>query len=197
MERTHIILGPQYGDAWFYLTLMALGWLYVGFGGSPLSSLLMGRGETRAIMKAGLVYAAIGVAMGYILIPWLGITGLIITGLVNFWSNYLILIREAKRFGVTTPILRTLRIYAASIIAVAPTYALSYLTDFSDESKIILGIPISVTLYIAAITKLRAIDVEDLDMLRSILTLLPFGRRSAEKMISWEERRLRRGFTKS
>ncbi|MEM3442812.1 MAG: oligosaccharide flippase family protein, partial [Candidatus Bathyarchaeia archaeon] len=77
------MISTLFGEKWtyapFFLTLYVISNLFSIFGSLSLGSLLAGVGETRTLMKLSLITLICGVPMASILIPTIGIVGLILT----------------------------------------------------------------------------------------------------------------------
>jgi O-antigen/teichoic acid export membrane protein len=97
------MVSTLFGEKWtyapFFLSLYVIGNLFVIFGNLSLGSLLSGLGETKLLMKLSIITLMFGVPLALILIPAIGIVGLIITntaagipsmviGLYWIWRHY-------------------------------------------------------------------------------------------------------------
>ncbi|RLG40309.1 MAG: hypothetical protein DRO05_06685, partial [Thermoproteota archaeon] len=76
------LFGEKYSQAPAFLSLVSIGQLFCGIGALSSNALLASQGKTGDIMKANLISLAIGVPMSLLLIPRLGIYGLIATTLL-------------------------------------------------------------------------------------------------------------------
>ena len=80
------MISTLFGEKWiyapFFLTLYVISNLFTIFGSLSLKSLLAGLGETKIRMKLSLITLAIGIPIAFLLIPTMGIVGLILTTLV-------------------------------------------------------------------------------------------------------------------
>jgi O-antigen/teichoic acid export membrane protein len=97
------MIGTLFGEKWahapFFLTLYVINYLFTIFGNLSLGSLLTGLGKTKIQMKLSLITLIVVVPFSLLLIPAMGIVGLIITsitagipsiclGLHWIWKSY-------------------------------------------------------------------------------------------------------------
>jgi O-antigen/teichoic acid export membrane protein len=100
------IVSTLYGDKWSYappfLALYIISNLYVIFGSLSGSSLLTALGETKTLMKLYMLTLAIGIPIGFLLIPQFGILGVILVSITaGLPSLFIGLYWVWKRYGTT------------------------------------------------------------------------------------------------
>ena len=80
------MVSTLFGEKWTYaplfLTLYVINNLFVIIGGLTLRNFLAGLGETKMQMKLSLITLLIGIPLSLILIPSMGIIGLILTTII-------------------------------------------------------------------------------------------------------------------
>ena len=172
------LLGEKYSYTPPFLTLYAISFLYTGLGSLSLGNLLNGQGKTKVTMQLTIITLATGLPLSLILIPRLGITGLIATTLVAGIPSLAIGLHWVKKhFYVTVDWASSTKIFLASATAAAITHiTLSQLSSY-DWIKLILGGTIFLITYLTAIPLTKAVNRSDINNLREMLSELgPFSR---------------------
>jgi len=171
------LFGGKYGYAPLFLTLIAVNYLYSGLGNLSLGNFLNGQGETKVNTKLTLITLGFGLPLSLVLIPAFGIAGLIFTTLfagipslaVGLWW-------VKKRFGVTVNWTASAKIFLASAIAAAITYAIMLQLNLQYWVKLVVGGIIFLATYFIAAPMIRAVDKNDINNLREMLSDLgPFS----------------------
>jgi len=171
------LFAGKYSYAPLFLTLIAVNYLYSGLGNLSLGNFLNGQGKTEVTMKLTLITMGIGLPLSLMLIPTFGIVGLIVTTLVAGIPSLAVGLWWVKRnFGVDIDWVSSIKIFLASATAAAITYvAVSQLT-FHHWIKLVLGGIIFLATYFIVAPVLRAIDENDVNNLREMLSDLgPFS----------------------
>jgi len=173
------MISTLFGEKWvyapFFLTLHVIANLFSGFGSLSVGSLLTGLGETKTLMKLSLLTLLIGLPLAFLLIPNLGIAGVIVgtlfAGLPSmFWGLHWIW----KRYKVTVDWGSSARIFVASTIAAATTYlSLDYLNTV-EWLRLMIGGIVFLTVYVVAAPSIGAIVQGDISNLRTMLSGLGF-----------------------
>jgi len=173
------MINTLFGEKWvyapFFLILYVIGNLFSGFGNLSMGSLLTGLGETKTLMKLSLLTLLIGLPLAFLLIPSLGIVGII---LGNFFagipSMFLGLHWIWKRYKVTADWGSSTRIFVASAITAAITYlSLNFLSTF-EWLRLITGGIIFLIVYVIVAPSIGAIVQDDINNLRAMLSGLGF-----------------------
>ena len=187
------MISTLFGEKWvhapLFLTLYVISNLFTVFGSLSMDNLLTGLGETRMLMKLRLLTLSIGLPLAFLLIPTLGIVGVILGslfaglpsmfyGLYWIWKNY-----EAKvDFKSSTKIL------IASTIAAIITYLSLNFLNVADWIKLATGGIIFVATYILAAPIIRAINQSDINNLRTIFSGLGIISKLVNIPLIWVER---------
>jgi stage V sporulation protein B len=165
------VVGTEYTQAPFFLTLYSVYFLYVGMGQLSLGNFLNGQGKTEMTMKLALLTLSVGLLLGWLLIPLFGVTGIIFTYLVAglpslLWGLWLI----RKHFGATIDWMSSAKIFLASCIATVATFLLLSQLNLSYLVELIVGGAFFLFVYLVAAPLIRAVDKKDVHSLREMLS---------------------------
>jgi O-antigen/teichoic acid export membrane protein len=169
---------PEYTDAPLFLTLQCVPFLYVGVGSMSLGNFFNGQGKTRTTMLLSLLTLISGLIVSILLIPEFGVIGLIFTNILSQFPKTVIgLWWINKQFQSKLDWMSTIKILLASCIAFAVTYLLLLqLNGFSYWIQLISGAIVFLGVYLVAAPLIRAVDKEDVESLRDMLSGLgPFS----------------------
>ena len=112
-----VVFGWKYKNAYPYLILLLINYLYMGIGRVTLPSFYKGIGETRILFKAGLINLGISVPLYYLLMPYLSIFGIILTMIISGLASILYQFIHASRlFPGAFNFREIFSIYTASFI---------------------------------------------------------------------------------
>jgi stage V sporulation protein B len=165
------IVGTEYTEAPFFLTLYSTVFLYSGLGNLSLANFLNGQGKTEITMKMALFTLSIGLLLGWILIPQFGVVGLIVTNSVaGFPSLFSGLWWIRKHFGATIDWVSSTKIFLASGIAAVVTYLLLSQLNSSYWVELLVGGITFSFVYLVAAPLIRAVDKKDVGSLREMLS---------------------------
>jgi O-antigen/teichoic acid export membrane protein len=168
-----IVFGEEYTEAPLFLALIAISFLYSAFGSLSLGNLINGQGETRVNLLLTLVTSVIGFPLSLVLIPRLGITGLIITSLTaGIPSLVLGLYWVRKHFGATVDLISAAKILLSSATAGAVTFVVISQLNFNSWAELILGGIIFIFAYATVILSIRTVNQSDISNLREMLNEL-------------------------
>jgi O-antigen/teichoic acid export membrane protein len=169
------LFGEQYVYASFFLTLSVIGNLFSGFGNLSIGSLLTGLGETKTLMKLSLLTLLIGLPLAFLLIPSIGIVGVILgTLFAGIPSMFLGLHWIWKHYKVTVDWRSSAKIFLASTISAATTYLSLTFLDTVEWLRLITGGIVFLTVYIIVAPSIGAIVQDDINNLRAMLSGLGF-----------------------
>lgn len=171
----YVLFGEKYTYAPYFLTLYVTGTLVAVLGSLSLGSFFAGVGETRMLMKQGLLTLMVGLLLGGLLIPRLGILGVIVVdpvaGLPSlFWGLY----RTRKRYGITADLLSSAKILVASLVAAIPSYLFVFFLNANDWIRLLIGAAIYLAVYVLVISATKAIRHTDIENFRSMFSGLGF-----------------------
>lgn len=169
------MISTLFGEKWIYaplfLTLYAINNLFVVFGRISMSSLLVGLGETKMLMKLSLLTMSIGLPLAFLLIPTLGITGVILgTIFAGLPSMFYGLHWIWKRYEVKADFKSSTKIFIASTIAATTTYSSLTFINTADWITLITGGIIFLATYTLVAPIIGAINQSDINNLRTMLS---------------------------
>ncbi len=165
------LFGEKWRDAPFLLTLYVINYLFMIFGSLSLGSLLMGLGETKTQLKLSLINFLFGVPLALLLIPNMGIVGLILTGIVaGIPSICLGLYWVWKHYKVKANVNSSFRILAASTLAATATFLVISLITYTDWIQLIIGGLTFLATYVVTAPIMGAINQADIYNLRMIFS---------------------------
>jgi O-antigen/teichoic acid export membrane protein len=169
------IIGTLYGEKYvygpFFLTISVIGNLFVVIGTLSAGGFLSGLGETTMLMNQGILVLCIGLPIGFLLIPTLGITGLIIAYILaglpsSFWGLYWIW----KHYKAKPDFQSSAKILAASAIAAVATHMLVSLLNTSNWIKLIIGLIVFLTVYVSSAPIIGAVSLTDINNFRTMFS---------------------------
>jgi O-antigen/teichoic acid export membrane protein len=158
--------------------------------GEGVSSVILGMNRTAFLIKAGLFLAAINVSLCVWLTSRYGVLGAAIGNSVPRIIYFVLCIRYvSKLVGITWPLGSIVRVAFASLIMGLALFCLQVYVD--GLLGLVLAIPLGLAIYITALVVLRAVNQEDIKIIRGIQDSLPPALRKisatlvhlAEKMI--------------
>jgi stage V sporulation protein B len=169
------MIGTLYGEKYvygpFFLTLYVAGNLLAVVGSLSAGSFLSGLGETRILMNQSILTLAIGLPLGFILIPAYGIIGLLVASLLAglpsmVWMLYWIW----NHYRTKADFQSSARILAASTLAAAVAYLPTILLNTANWTKLVIGLVVFTAVYILGAPLIGAVNPTDLNNLRTMLS---------------------------
>jgi len=165
------VVGTEYTEAPFFLTLYSIIYFYVGLGSLSLGNFLNGQGKTQITMKLALLTLGLGLFLGWILIPQFGVVGLIATNsIAGFPSLFTGLWWIRKHFGATIDWVSSAKIFLASVIAAVVTYLLLSQLNYNYWIELVTGGISFLLVYLVIAPLIRAVDKKDVRNLREMLS---------------------------
>jgi O-antigen/teichoic acid export membrane protein len=169
------MISTIYGDKWlyapFFLTLGVIGNLFAIFGNLSMGSLLSGLGETKMLMKLNILTLGIGIPLALLLIPPLGIPGVIVVSIAaGVPSMFISLYWTWKRYGTKVDFQASAKIFLASALAAITTYL--FLNVFTAAAWItfITGVIFFLAIYLIVAPLIGAINQTDVNNLRAMFS---------------------------
>jgi len=173
------MIGALYGEKYvygpFFLTINVIGNLFALAGSLSSGGFLYGLGETKIPMKQSILTVAVGLPLGFLLIPTIGIPGLItasiIAGLPSmFWGlNWI-----WKHYRAKADFQSSAKILAASTIAALTAYLSTVLLSTTNWIELIIGLIIFLTAYVLSAPIIGAVSQTDIITLRTMFSGLGF-----------------------
>ena len=169
------LFGEKYTSAPFFLTFYLVINLFAVIGSLSSQSLMTGLGETGMLLKLGILNLLIGLPLSFLLIPSLGIVGLITAGIFcnlpcMFWGLYWIW----KKYGVKADFRSSARIFIASALAASASFICSSVLNTASWIRLIVGITIFLATYILIAPMIGAVNLTDIDNLRAMSSGMSF-----------------------
>jgi O-antigen/teichoic acid export membrane protein len=169
------MINTLFGEKWtyapFFLTLYVISNLFAIFGSLSLGSLLAGIGETKTLMKLSLITLICGVPMASILIPTIGIVGLILTSIsAGLPSMFLGLHLVWKRYKARADLKSSSKILAASVIATVVAFLVLNFVASADWIELTVGGLAFLATYLVAAPLMGAIKQGDINNLRALFS---------------------------
>jgi peptidoglycan biosynthesis protein MviN/MurJ (putative lipid II flippase) len=145
--------------------------LFAVFGSLTLGSMLAGLGETKTQMKLSLITLAIGIPLASILIPSMGILGLIPTTIIAGKPSLAIGLRWIrKKYKAKIDINSSMRILAASTIATTATHLTLNFTAHAEWVKLAIGLSTFAATYLITAPTIGAINKNDAKNLKTLFS---------------------------
>jgi len=169
------MISTLYGDKWIhapsFLSLLVISNLFIVFGTLVYGRFLTGLGETKMLMKLSLLTLSFGLPLAFILIPPLGIVGVILgllfAGLPStFWGLYW----TWKHYGAKADLKSSAKIFAASAIAATSTYLCLIFFNTAEWIRLIVGATVFLSMYIFTAPLIGAVSKSDINNLRTMLS---------------------------
>ena len=173
------MMGALFGDKWSYspflLSLIGGVNLIVLLGDLSINSFFSAMGETRLQMKLYLLTFLIGVPLGFLLVPKLGITGVIIGPFVAGIPKLFIgLYLSWKRYDVKIDFQASAKIFTASAIAAGIALLALSVMNTTSWLKLFIGGTLFLLVYLISAPLTGAVNQTDVDNLRAMFSGLGF-----------------------
>ena len=178
-DLVYLVYGPQYSLAPFYLTLLVLTYLYMGFS-LVVGSFFNGVGRTDVSFRVGLVNCFVGVPLGLLLTMFFGVLGLIVSMIMSGVVSLVYGLWVAVcRFGMVFDVKSVMKIYLAAFLSAIPVFVVvSCFSLFGCLVNLFLAVLVFVGVYLVLVPVVGAVKEEDINNLRSIFgkirVLAPF-----------------------
>jgi stage V sporulation protein B len=174
---SHPLIGTLYGNKWpdapFFLALSSIYNFFVLIGWRSMNALLPAVGETKLLMYMNLLGLGVSIPLAFLLIPPLGIIGLIIgTQASGFPIMFIGLYFSWKRYGVKTDFLSSAKIFSASFLAALAVYAFLIFFAAAFWVQLVVGSIIFLAVYLISAPLVGAINQIDIKNLRTMFSSL-------------------------
>ncbi len=171
------IIGTLFGNKYSYapplLELSVVTSLFAVFGTISINSLIPALGETKFYMKLNLLTIAIGIPLGLILVPTLGIIGLLLSAIFNGIPSVIISVFWVrKKYGTIIDLKSSSKIFLTSSIAALITYFFLYFLNLPYLIQLVAGLVIFGGIYLALTPLSGALSRDDIKNLRNIFSSL-------------------------
>jgi len=167
------IFGEQYQFTPFYLTLYVIIYLFTAVGYLSTGNLIKSQGKTDVTLKLAILAFITGMILSLTLIPTFGILGLIASQLIGGIPSIIISLWWIKKHYKTTVNWKSsIKILLASAIASIPTYITATQLSLPNWLTLILGAAIYLVTYMITAPLIGAINQEDIQNIKEMLTSL-------------------------
>lgn len=169
------MIGTLFGNKWTYaplfLTLYVVDNLFTIFGSLSLGGLLAGLGETKTQMKLSLITLIIGIPLAFLLIPTMGIIGLILTSIIAGKPSLIIGLHWIwKKYKAKVDINLSIRILAASAAAATTTFLAMNFIACTDWIELAIGALTFLATYLIAAPAIGAVNQTDIRNLKTMFS---------------------------
>jgi O-antigen/teichoic acid export membrane protein len=161
------LLGAKYGSAPLFLALLAINYVLTAFGVLSQGTLISGQGKTRFYLELAIINTVTGIILAVVLVPTLGVVGLIITTIFDGVPGIAISLDWIKKqYDASVDWVSSGKILVSSGAAGALTYfAVSFLS-LSSWPKLILGLLVFAAGFLLCVIATRTLKKPDIDNLR-------------------------------
>ena len=167
------LFGDKFEITPLFLLLLSSVYLFVAFGSLSVNSLLTGQGKTRLVMKLGLLTAAIGFPLSYVLISQFGVVGLILTtttaGLPTLVISRVLIWRY---YNLTVSWVFSGKILFSSAVPAVLTYLVVSYTNFANWLQLIIGVCVFLPIFLVLVLFTKTVERSDVDNLRNMTASL-------------------------
>ncbi len=164
------IFGEKYSYAPFYLTLLAISYLYTAFGSLSVGNLISSQGRTEVNMKLTLVTVAIGLPLSLVLIPRLGIIGLIVTTLIAGIPSLIAALWYVRRhYAASIDWVSSTKILSASTLSALAAYLILSQLSLPSWIELIIGATAFLATYIILASLIGAVKRADIENIKEMI----------------------------
>lgn len=170
---TSIIYGDSYPYSSLYLSMLLVLYLFEGFGGTSLNSLMLGLGESRVVFTSSVIQLLVGVPLSFVLIPRFQIVGLIASMIIASQTSMLFLLYWLRKStGLMVKLRDSARVYFSALIAFTVSYlVLAFLHLESWAALFSCGI-LFFSIYIVALPLSGALYRNDMKQLSEVVGVI-------------------------
>ena len=173
-RMVEILYGGDYVYTAVFVQVLMLGYIFIGFGTTVTGTLLNSQKQSKIILRWTLIYLAIGLPLGFILIPRYGILGFQVTSILGPNIGYLYAqwwVR--KNMSIRLDINNTIKILASTIIGYAACQTVLMFVDLNPWLEILLGGTTLATTYLISIMLTGALSTKNIQDIKSITDRYP------------------------
>ena len=169
------LIGTLYGDKYslapFLLSLSVLYNLLALFGWRSFPILLQSTGDTKLIMYLNLLSLALSIPLAFVLVPALGIVGIVIGIPASALpSTFIGIYLTWKRYGAKADLRSSARILIAAALATLAVYGFLVYVAAPNAILLFVGAIIFLVAYVVLAPLVGAINQTDIDNLRSMFS---------------------------
>jgi O-antigen/teichoic acid export membrane protein len=161
------LFGAKYANAPLYLALLATTYILTAFGNLSTFVLISGQGKTKFYLELAVINTVAGVVLAFLLVPTLGVIGLIITTVFDGVPGLIISLYWVKtHYDATVDWVSSAKILASSGLAGGITFFVLSPLSLNHWFKLILGLVVFAAVFILILIAIRALKKPDLENLR-------------------------------
>ena len=174
-EIISVLYGQGYPYAETYLKLSVLAFITIGLGSISTSNIIVIK-NTRIIFSQSLLNFALTIPLGIILIPRIGVPGLIISGIIGSLPGFIYGLHWIKKKQHISPDYTTaMKTIIAAAVSGFTTNLYTSTVQLNPWIKLIIGGTLFLITYITSILLLRTLKHQDLNNLENITRDLPLS----------------------
>jgi O-antigen/teichoic acid export membrane protein len=183
------LFGAKYTSAPLFLALFVVNYVLTAFGVLSTGPLISGQGETVLYLKFAIVNTATGIALAILLVPPLGVVGLIITTIFDGVPALIISLYWIKKhYDATVDWASSAKILVSSAASGVLAYFAVSFVSLSSWPKLIIGLAVFTAGFLFCVTATRTLRKPDIDALRLMTSDLGPLSRIANKILRVLER---------
>jgi O-antigen/teichoic acid export membrane protein len=166
-----ILYGNDYPNTPFFLRILMLNYIFVGFGNSASSRLLNSQKQTQVALKRTIIYLSFGIPIGLYLIPRYGIIGYQATNLLApVGGLFYVLWWMKKNMDVNIDIRSTVKIFISSLFGYSACRILTSNIDLNPIFELFAGGAILALVYLISLLLSGALTKSNISDIYSIVS---------------------------
>ena len=167
------LYGTKYSSAPPFLALMAVFYLFSLIGLRSLSGLLSATGETRLLMKMSVLSLVLGIPTAFLLVPSIGIVGMIVgLQVAALPSTFIGLYHIWKHYGAKADFGASAKVLLATALATGIVYVFLSFVSAAYLVLLVVGFILFLVVYLISVPLVGAINQSDVDNLRTMFSSL-------------------------
>ena len=188
-EMVETIYGEAYATASFFLSLAAIQYYFIGFGGRILQSLFNGLGETRTTFKISLIKSLTFIGTAPITTWAFKVPGTITSILISRLLSDLYGLYVAKsKLKVRVEAKRTIRVYLASLASLMPLLGLRGISPLTGLPHLVLGASMFFATYLLLTPLMKVVTKTEVEEARAIFNDIRALRIITKPLFDFEEK---------
>jgi O-antigen/teichoic acid export membrane protein len=187
------LIGTLYGSKWplasVFLILSVASNLLVAFGTLSAGNFLAALGHTRFAMALSLITLSIGVPLAVVLIPSIGITGMLIGSLISgIPSLFIGLFFVWKKYGAKIDFNASAKIFFSASLAALAVYIFVTFIPTANVMKLAVGLTLFLAVYLVCTPMVGAVNGADINILKAMFKDLGLASKIIEIPINLMEK---------
>ena len=166
-----ILYGNDYPNTPFFLQILMLNYIFVGFGNAASIRLLNSQKQTQVALRRTFLYLSFGIPIGLYLIPKYGIVGFQVTNLLApVGGLFYVLWWIKKNMGINVDIKSTLKIFISSLFGYSACLILTSIIDLNPVFELLAGGAILALVYLISLLLSGALTKSNISDIYSIVS---------------------------